>query len=340
MRAVKAQAPANIALVKYMGKADSVRNLPANGSLSVTLSGLRTVTRLGELSPRASAAGRLVAGDEALSAQELARAERHFHRVRERLPALFARFGLKLREASSEIEIRTENSFPKASGIASSASGFAALTLAGAALLCEETEKVSELLGNSVEFRSALAALSREGSGSSCRSFDGPFVVWEGERVRTSALGNLPPLRHLVLVVSSEKKAVPSSEAHQLVRSSPLWRDRPARANLRLREMETALARADLPRVAKLAWDEAWEMHSLFHTCEEPFSYWEPETLRALKQLAEGFENPPIVTLDAGPNVHLLASEETFSLWKERLAREFPDARILEDVPGRGAALI
>jgi diphosphomevalonate decarboxylase len=105
--------------------------------------------------------------------------------------------------------------------------------------------------------------------------------------------------------------------------------------------MRAAIGRGSLREIAILAWREAWEMHSLFHTSEPSFTYWEADTMRALRFLApfvEG-ENPPIVTLDAGPNVHVLVPMDDRALWRARFAENVPAARVLEDRPGRGASL-
>jgi diphosphomevalonate decarboxylase len=333
-----------------MGKADAERNLPANGSLSVTLSGLKTVTELRELGGPIGAGRQLhwdpedpmpegVAGH--LFTPDLPRLTRHFERIREKAPAIFFRHAINLREPATRIGLRTANMFPASSGIASSASGFAALTLATAALLAEDPAELRTALAGSPDFRAALAEISREGSGSSCRSFEGPFVSWEGERIRNVPADALPPLAHFVLVVSAQPKPVPSSEAHVRIKTSPLWKGRPERANERLVAMRGAIARGSLREIAILAWREAWEMHSLFHTSEPSFTYWEPETVRALKFLAPFIEKekPPVVTLDAGPNVHVLVPAEDRGIWRARFAESVPAARLLEDLPGRGASL-
>jgi diphosphomevalonate decarboxylase len=338
-----------VALVKYMGKVDSERNLPANGSVSVTLSGLKTVTELRELGGAIGAARELVwdADDPMpegvkghLFTPDLPRLTRHLERVKEKAPAIFFRHAINVREPATRIGIRTGNTFPASSGIASSASGFAALTLATAALLAEDMAELKTAWAVSPDLRAAIAELSREGSGSSCRSFEGPFVSWEGERIRGVPADALPPLTHFVLVVSGQPKAVASSEAHERIKTSPLWKGRPERANERFLALRSAIGRGNLREMATLSWQESWEMHSLFHTSTPSFSYWEPATMRALKFLApfiEG-ENPPIVTLDAGPNVHVLVRSADRDLWRTRFAEGVPEARVLEDQPGRGAS--
>jgi len=146
-------------------------------------------------------------------------------------------------------------------------------------------------------------------------------------------------------MVSSHAKAVSSSQAHERVRTSPLWEGRIQRANERFVQLLGAIGRGDLKMIASQSWREAWEMHSLFHTSVPPFSYFEPGTIGVLNFLApfvEG-ERPPIVTLDAGPNVHLFVPYDDKAQWRAKLAGAFPgghSVKVLEDSPGTGAQVL
>ena len=136
----------------------------------------------------------------------------------------------------------------------------------------------------------------------------------------------MPALSDIVLIIGRSAKSVSSSEAHALVRTSPLWEGRTERVAARLGALESAFSEGDLIEVSRIAWAETWEMHSLFHTSAEPFTYWEPGSVRALQWLrpwiAHGGANhdevPPIVTMDAGANVHVLvrgyAASSNFAL--------------------------
>lgn len=355
MRVVRAQAPSNVALVKYMGKTDDRRNFPANASLSITLSGLKTVTELHEVPGAFGTRGPLKVGEKlpAGIAPELLygfkpdvpRLQAHFERVSTRMPEIFRCHSIKLGEPAAHVELRTANTFPASSGIASSASGFAALTLATAVLMADEPSELKRVYVGSPDLRAALASLSREGSGSSCRSFEGPFVAWEGDRARKLPSDAIPELAHFVLLVSSQAKAVPSSEAHKRVLTSPLWEGRIQRANERFVQLLAAIGRGDMKLIAMHTFREAWEMHSLFHTANPPFSYFEPGTMGVLNFLApfvEG-EKPPIVTLDAGPNAHLFVPYDDREQWRGRLSGAFPGGhtvKVLEDAPGTGAEVV
>lgn len=356
MRTIVAEAPSNIALVKYMGK-DGPGNLPANPSISLTLSGLRSLV---EARSAAHGADRWVpeapaAGGESpmLSEAGAARFLMHVERVRRASPAILARFGVASREPGA-LEIRSSNTFPPASGIASSASSFAALTLATAASCSSDREAFEKAWAREVELRRAFAVVSRQGSGSSCRSFEGPWVVWEGDSAAAIESSSVTELVDLVLLFRSEPKEVSSSDAHHLVRTSPLWDGRVERATVRLRDIEAAIGDGDLLPIALHSWSEAWEMHSLFHTSAEPFTYFEPGTIeclrwfsgvlapfiRAPQSVKRPSSVPPIVTLDAGPNVHVLVPADEAADWKARILSRFPGLRILEDRQGRGARLL
>ena len=189
--------------------------------------------------------------------------------------------------------------------------------------------------------RMALASLSRLGSGSSCRSFQGPWVRWEGPTAMKLET-DFPRLTDFIIVVSAKAKTVSSSDAHLRVRSSPLWRGRPGRARKRLEIVEGALIKQNFREIAFQAWSEFWEMHGLFHSAKESFSYWDPESKNVLAVLNKEIErdNPPIVTMDAGPNVHLLVRDSDVEEWRKRLPEMFPGKIILEDRQGVGAEVL
>ena len=349
-----AQAPSNIALVKYMGKKDSTRNLPDNPSLSMTLSNLRSVVELDLVSGSSEITWvpelpRLPGGcpgeSPQLSEAGVKKVIQHVHRVRESAPLLLAQWGIPVdaeRVRSSKIVLRTANTFPQASGIASSASSFAALTLASAAAWTSSRESFEKVWHHEPRFKRALAQISREGSGSSCRSFEGPWVEWSEDHAQKVSDAQLHELAHFVVLIKTDPKKVSSSEAHLRIKTSPLWEGRVKRTHDRVVELKAALQTGKLNQVAQIAWDEAWEMHSLFHTSEKPFTYWEPGTLVGLKYFSEAQEewpSAPIVTLDAGPNLHVLVLKKDQAYWRSRLQKLFPTQVLLEDAPGTGASL-
>ncbi|MCO5143813.1 MAG: diphosphomevalonate decarboxylase [Oligoflexia bacterium] len=286
---VQSTAPSNIALIKYMGK--SPGNKAVNKNLSMTLSAFYSTV---EIYPTKETQDiwRPLSGSENL---RLSTSDKFITFFRKEL----------LKDNIKEFyEIRSGNNFPSDAGLASSASSFAALTKA--------IYLLKEKLGLEAKSIKEQALASREGSGSSCRSFFSPWCYWTEEDIGSFSV-KIPPLVDFVVLADQEKKKVSSSQAHQNIRTSPLFENRIERANLRYEKMKTALETGDYKKTAELSWDELWDMHSLFHTSSPPFFYFAPETIRILRFVEELWEQTghgPVTTIDAGPNVHLLVPEE------------------------------
>jgi diphosphomevalonate decarboxylase len=327
---VRVQAPSNIAVIKYMGKTDASVNLPANPSLSLTLDSLCTMTEL-ELTPAArfeldwegvSEMGGRALRPLPLKDKDRPKMERHFRRVLEH-------FGAPI---TGRWFVRTGNAFPAGAGIASSASGFAALTLA-----------IAAVIGRHAAPRGELAALSRQGSGSSCRSFEGPWVQWDEADAQAVESG-LDPLSDLVILIEESEKAVGSSEAHQRVRTSPYWSGRVERAKSRLAQIRSSLIEGDWKNFSSTCWQEAMDMHELFHTSGPSFSYLKPQTREVLAWLETiGAHRGDVkigVTLDAGPNVHLLIPQRDEAFWLDKIEERFPKNQVLVDRQGAGARVL
>ncbi len=346
-----AQAPSNIALIKYMGKDDASTNVAANASLSMTLDSLRTSIQVTRHETEIGLAYRFVpelpegAGPGAqaplLGDAAVRRFLSHAERIERALPGLLARHGLSRLQGGARFDIRTANTFPAASGIASSASSFAALTLGLGWALSSDPEAFRRAYEAGPGLRRDLAMLSRQGSGSSCRSFEGPWVVWDDQSAAAMET-RMPRMKDLVALVSSSPKEVSSSQAHALVKTSPLWAGRTERVADRLRTLQAALGEGDWASVVRTSWSEMWEMHSLFHTCSEPFSYWAPGSMAILQWLAPRVRagEPVVVTMDAGPNVHLLVAEDRAAELARQFREAFPEIRLLEDSAGGGASLV
>lgn len=354
---VIAKAPSNIALIKYMGKKDASRNLPLNPSLSLTLNGFATVAELTALQYDAPGTAGMRWLPETpqhaqpetnfpwfpskWSAESSARIDRFIGRLFQELPPILKQFNLPFRSLTG-FELRTANTFPPGTGLASSASAFAAITLAFAGALCSELEQFQQDLEEKPELRKALAKISRLGSGSSCRSWLGPWVQWDNEEV-TTVSANVAEYSDLVMLIKAAPKAVSSSEAHKRVLTSSAWPERSQHAAERCKQMVSALQEGNTAEIARLTWQDCWEMHQLFHTAEPPFTYWEPETFSVLKWLMSDPPSTlarPIVTLDAGPNLHLLVPKDVAPNWRSHILESFPTMTILEDTQGRGAELL
>jgi diphosphomevalonate decarboxylase len=283
-----AVAHSNIAFIKYWGNLDDDRRLPLNDSLSMNLSAAHTRT-LVHFEPERREDWVVLDG------------ETRFGPARDRVVAHLDRIRWRAGLAMAAV-VRSQNSFPMGTGIASSASGFAALTLAAshaAGLDLPEAE---------------LSALARLGSGSACRSVPGGFVEWHaGDTESSSYAETIAPVEHwdlrdLVAVVERAHKAVGSSDGHRAARTSPFLAARQADVRERLPRLRRALLDRDFASFGPALEAEALSLHAVALTSRPPLLYWSDHTMRLLHQVAawraEGL--PVYFTLDAGPNVHLL----------------------------------
>lgn len=284
------RAPSNIALIKYMGKTTGSGNTPANSSLSFTLDHLVTEVRIEESH---GADSWLPLAADGFSASVGEKGQRRFLEFFSELK--------KQMKIGGQYSIQSGNNFPSDCGLASSASSFAALTRATYEL-AKDRGHVATLSAED------LSRISRAGSGSSCRSFFSPWALWRSEGAERVELP-IETLIHLVAIVDAERKSVSSSEAHKRIESSPLFKDRPRRAEDRLEHLLHALREMDWRRAYEICWQEFQDMHTLFETSDPPFGYMNAGSLRVLdvtRAFWESEKDGPIVTMDAGANVHLL----------------------------------
>lgn len=300
----EAKAPSNIAIVKYMGKVDAEKNAATNSSISYTLPHLLTTVSI-EVTEEVQAVWRPENSDFQLSDTGKKKFLAHWDRCHQAMAPHFRQ----------GVVITSGNNFPSDCGLASSASSFAALTEAAYGLF----QKLGILTRE--WSREELALLSRQGSGSSCRSFFSPWVFWEKEKVKPLE-SVWADLLHTVIVVDETKKKVSSSEAHRRVTSSSLFEGRIQRAEKRSESLQHLLKQNDAWfAVYELAWAEFWDMHVLFETSKPAFYYMTPKSLLALRFLQDAWEQQgdgPIVTMDAGPNVHLLYRKDQSDLQFEQ----------------------
>lgn len=311
-----ASAPSNIALIKYMGKLGG-GNVASNSSLSYTLGHLNSHV---ELEPKSVGMG---SGDswqplvrEGLRPIELS--EKGQKRFLDHLQRVKAHFGYR-----GDFILRSANDFPSDCGLASSASSFAALTLCSYRALRELQALTPEDYREKAVWRdvATMSELSRQGSGSSCRSFYAPWAKWSDKGVEAVDLPG--GLHHLVVVVEDGVKQVSSSEAHKRVATSLLAQGRTERAEQRLEGFIKSLQASDWRAAFEIAWAEFWDMHALFETSNPSFGYLSKGSLEVLQYVRKRWAQDgdgPLCTLDAGPNVHLLFRGEQVEfakLWKK-----------------------
>jgi diphosphomevalonate decarboxylase len=313
---------ANIAFIKFWGKRDAELNLPANSSLSLNLDGLTTVTTV-EFS--ADYADDLVILDGREEQSETRqRIVAHLDRVR-------TRAGLR-----AGARVISRNSFPTDVGLASSASGFAALSLAA-----------SKAAGLELSQRE-LSILARFGSGSACRSIPGGFTEWMSGTCSEDSFAKqiAPPehwdLRDVIAIVSQAHKRIGSTEGHSLAPSSHLYQARVVSVADRLTKAKAALLEKDLATLGPLIEEDAISMHAVMMTSRPPIYYWRPGTVHLIRQVqdwrAEGLE--VYFTLDAGPNVHLICQTADQAEVERRLKDIEEVLEVIVSGPGPGARVI
>ena len=287
------EAPSNIAFIKYWGTRDRERTLPFNPSISMTLSGC--VSRC-TVEHHATGTEHEVlwrdGGAFATAPEGFARGVRaHLDRLKD------------WAEVGGCFHVATENSFPTGAGMASSASGFAALTLATLASLDREPPP---------EELSRLARLS--GSGSAARSVFGGYVEWpvggdDGPAAVLAPAGHWD-LCDVVAVVDRSPKEISSRQGHERAPTSPYWERRLEELPSRLAEVRRAIAERDLERLGSVAEQEAVNMHLVAMSSRPPVLYWTAGTLAVL-ELARRLRDRGVgvwATIDAGPNVHLICA--------------------------------
>ena len=295
-------APANIALIKYMGKVNA-HNQAMNPSLSYTSDRFTTTVTL-ELTDKSSDFWQPLREDCHLSIQAQQRFLSHLQRLKNDA------------SCTENFCVQSYNNFPAQCGLASSASAFAALTQ------CAMQAFAAIQSNFSTPSLKEQAKLSQQGSGSSCRSFLKPWVIWDANGIHSFECP-YPKLEHRVIVVDQNVKAVSSSDAHQQVFSSLLYQGRPQRAAKRLQQCILALSKQQWELAYRTVWQEFWDMHALFATAEFPFAYIKDTTLQVLSTVQRCWQQQkdgPLVTLDAGPNVHLLFRLDQASLQTHLLA--------------------
>lgn len=296
-----AEAPSNIALIKYMGKNDG--NLPCNTSLSFTLDNLISRVEMYEIDDDQDRFEPL----EMVGFLKLDISNISINKFKKHIGFLKNKFHCK-----NKFLIKSGNNFPNDVGIASSASSFAALTKCAI--------KAFRDLGYCSEINDIQAsALSRIGSGSSCRSFFSPWAIWRKEYAEKIDLPMTDLIHNLCLVDDSPKK-ISSSAAHAMVQTSLLFEDRNRRAEIRVEKLIKAIKSNDWEKMFKLSWADFMDMHALFETCSKPFGYMNQETIKILgivRDIWAQNSDGPIVTVDAGPNVHLLWRQDQQDLISE-----------------------
>lgn len=301
-----------------MGRKDEVLRLPENGSISMCLSDLLTTTTV-EFSDAYTADEVTINGEK--EEGEATRVIKHLDRIR------------SLATISTKARVVSTNTFPIGTGLSSSASGFAALTVAGAAaagLTLSERE---------------LSILARQGSGSGCRSIPDGFVHWHDAETSEGSFAEtiFPPdywdIVDVVAIASSHRKLVTTSDAHIRVANGPYYAERIARMPKKLEECMQILTAKDFSALGQFIEEEALDLHAIFMTAG--IIYLTPESLLVISQVRawrqEGLE--VYFTVNTGQDVHILCERKNVAVLQEKLAGISEVKKVIVNSVGEGTRL-
>ena len=311
-------APSNIALVKYWGKKEN--QIPANPSISFTLNNCKTITKLAfakKYFDKLSMTNNEFSFDLLFEGQPKEDFKPKIQKFLERIE-IYCPY-LK----DYHFTIDTENTFPHSSGIASSASGMAAL----AVNIMSLEKALSQNFGTEMTddfFNQKASFLARLGSGSACRSVKGSVVVWGnhaeingssdlfGVEFPSKIHDNFKNYQDTILLVDKGEKQVSSTVGHDLMHNHPFAEQRFAQAHENLSAIKKVLENGDLTEFIKIVESEALTLHSMMMTSIPYFILMKPNTLEIINKIWK-FRNetniPICFTLDAGANVHVLYPE-------------------------------
>ncbi|MBN2368398.1 diphosphomevalonate decarboxylase [Candidatus Woesearchaeota archaeon] len=284
-----AKSSSNIAFVKYWGKKDTEKNIPMNPSISMTLDDNLSTKTTVEFS-ESYKEDILILNNEPEFGDKLKRVSAFLDIIREKS------------DSNLKAKVVSVNSFPTGSGIASSASGFAALAAASARAL--------ELDLSSQE----LSALARLGSGSASRSIQGGFCEWSGEyAVQLFDENHWPELRDIVVIVSKEEKKISSRDAMKLtVETSSKYKERIENIEKTLEGVRTAIKEKNFPKLAMEIMKDSDNMHACIKDTTPSIDYLNDNSYE-IKRLIKELNKEKVIaayTFDAGPNTHIITTGE------------------------------
>ncbi len=311
----------NIAFIKYWGNLDSTLNLPANGSISMNLANLEARTTV-QFQPDLTR-DRFILNQQTADPAGSQRVFRVLDEIR------------RLANLQWYAKVDSQVNFPPATGIASSAAGFAALALAG-----------SQAAGLSLT-EPQLSRLARLGSGSASRSIPSGFVEWVASHQDDSsyAFSIAQPdhwlLYDLIAVLQTAPKKTSSKNGHTIADTSLLQAARVADAPRRLDICRQAILQRDFNLLADIIETDSNLMHAIMISSRPALFYWSGESLEIMKAVPlwrqEGLQ--VAYTLDAGPNVHLICDPHDLPAVRQKVQNLLPQVAFLESAPGGPAHL-
>ena len=320
----KARAYTNIALIKYWGKKNEELILPMNNSLSLTLDAFYTETE--------------VIFSDSYMVDEFyldgtLQDEKATKKVSQFLDLFRKEAGLSLKAS-----VISQNFVPTAAGLASSASGLAAL--AGA---CNTALKLGldDL---------SLSRFARRGSGSACRSIFGGFVEWEKGHDDLSSYAKPVPsdsfeddLAMVFVLINDQKKEVSSRNGmRRTVETSSFYQGWLDSVEGDLYQLKQAIKTKDFQLLGETMERNGLKMHGTTLAAQPPFTYWSPDSLKAMDALRQLRKQgiPCYFTMDAGPNVKVLVENSHLSEVQETFTKLFSKEQVITAHAGPGIAII
>lgn len=303
------RSPSNIALVKYWGKFGI--QLPKNPSLSFSLKESYTQTSI-QYRTAQNTPVREFFFENSFQEKFATRIWKYIESLENIYPFL----------SNLDLKIETYNSFPHSAGIASSASAMGALALC----LVEMEQQIFGYPKEEQEFYKKASYIARLGSGSAARSVYPGFSIWGmAKTIEESAdnkfaipfnqniHSNFDQLKDSILIVDSGEKEVSSSVGHSLMNEHPFAEDRIFQANKHIKELSNALHSGDKDTFIKVVESEALSLHGLMMSSNPWFVLMKPASLEIIQKIKAFREKTGYFicfTLDAGPNVHVIYSDE------------------------------
>lgn len=300
----------NIAFIKYWGNEDNHLRLPSNGSISMNLAFLETRTEI-YINSEIELDEFFLNGKQ-ISGEPQRRIQRFLDIIR------------KMSGVNHRSTITSKNNFPISAGLASSASGFAALALAASnAYGLQLSEK-------------ELSILARKGSGSAARSVPAGFVEWYvGKNDADSFAHTIAPASHwklidCIAVIEKEPKATGSTAGHHLAKTSPIQAERVSDCPRRLEVCRKAILEKDFSKLAWIIELDSNLLHAVMMTSSPPLLYWRGASIEIMRKIPDWRREgiPAAYTLDAGSNVHVICE----SSFKEEVAKRLLEMEGVSDV--------
>ena len=297
---------ANIAIIKYWGKKDPIKMIPATSSISLTLENLFTeteisfITREEAIEKTGQASDLLYINGELQNEEQIKKIAKVVNLFRD--------------DRSQLVKIDTTNNMPTEAGLSSSSSGLSAAI------------KACNRLFDKNLSRRELAQISKFASGSSSRSFFGPVGMWDKDTGEVSEVKTDLKLAMIVLVLNEEKKIISSRKGMALcMETSTSFDEWIRQSEIDFENMKRYLSEGDFSKVGELTEENALRMHETTKNANPPFTYLTEKSFDAMEYMRELRKQGErcYFTMDAGPNVKVLCLEEDFERLKDILGKKY-----------------